>query len=118
MTERENSLQKNYSFTQREYEKILNLFTILQKNISSAENLPDKTRTKVLEKLEGMILYFEIRVNNLDVFWSFISRSEIAFKVYEKSRIPDSLKELTRTIWQVQCREEGRPPNSSPPIIF
>jgi hypothetical protein len=118
MTDGESSLQKKYSFTREEYEKVLNLFSVLQYDISSAGNLPDKTRTKVLGKLEEMILYFEISVNNLDVFWSFIGRSEIAFKVYGENIIPDSLKELAKTIWKVQCREEGRPSNSTPPILF
>ncbi|HKB85019.1 MAG TPA: hypothetical protein VKD08_02530 [Ignavibacteriaceae bacterium] len=114
----ENSLRQNYSFTQREFEKILNMFSVLQKDITSARNLPDKTRTKLFEKLEEMILQFDISMNNLDVFWAFIGRTGIAYKVYEKGIVPESLIEFTKTIWQIQCREEGRPPQSDPPIKF
>ncbi len=114
----ENSLRNNYSFTQREFEKILNLFSVLQKEITSAGNLPDKTRTKLFEKLEEMILQFDISMNNLDIFWSFIGRTGIAYKVYENGIVPESLKEFTNTIWQIQCREEDRPPGSDPPIRF
>jgi hypothetical protein len=112
------SLQKSYTFSKAEYESILELFSILQKVISSAQNMPDKTKSKLFEKLGEMILFSELSVNNLDVFWSFIARTEIAFKIYERSRIPDSLKRLTMTIWRVQCRVEGRPVNSAPPILF
>ncbi len=114
----ENSIRKNYFFTQKEFEKILNMFSVLQKDITSARNLPDKTRTKLFEKLEEMILHFDITMNNLDIFWSFIGRTGIAYKVYEESIIPESLKEFTNTIWQIQCREEGRPPQADPPIKF
>lgn len=114
----ESSFPKNYTFTREEYEKVLGLFSILQKDITSTVNLPDKTRIKLLQKLEEVILYFETNVKNLDVFWSFIGRSEIAFRVYKNNEIPDSFRELAKIIWHVQCREEGRPPNSTPPILF
>ncbi len=107
---------EHYTFLQNEYEQILRLFTSLQKEITSARNLPDLSRSKLYEKLEETILHMEICVDNLDIFWSFIARAEIAYKVYEKGEIPQSLKNFAKIIWQVQCREEGRPPNSTPPI--
>ncbi len=106
----------HYTFMQNEYEQVLSLFTKLQKEITAARNLPDLTRSKLFEKLEEMILNMELIVDNLDSFWSFIARAEIAYKVYEKGIIPPSLKDFAKIIWQVQCREEGRPPNSTPPI--
>lgn len=106
----------HYTFIQNEYEQLISLFTTLQKEISAAQNLPDLTRSKLYEKLEETILYTEICVDALDIFWSFIARAEIAYKVYENGKIPDSLIKFAKIIWQVQCREEGRPPNSTPPI--
>ncbi len=105
-----------YNFQQSEYEQVLRLFTNLQKEITKALNLPDLTRAKLYEKLEETILKMEIRVESLDIFWSFIARAEIAYKVYENGKIPQSLKNFAKLIWQVQCREEGRPLNSTPPI--
>lgn len=112
------SIRKNYTFSKTEYETVLELFSIIQKDLASAQNLPHKSRLKLFEKLEQLILYFEIRLDNLDLLWSFIAMTEIAFKIYERTRIPESLKELTTIIWLVQCREEGRPLNSTPPITF
>lgn len=114
----ESPIRKNYVFSRTEYEKVLELFSFIQKEIYSAQNLPHKARLKLIEKLEQMILNFEINLDNLDLFWSFIAMTEIAFKIYERTRIPESLKELTNTIWLIQCREEGRPLNSTPPITF
>jgi hypothetical protein len=114
----ETSIRKNYAFSKTEYEKVLELFSIIQKELTSAGNLPHKTRLKLFEKLEQLIVYFEIRLDNLDLLWSFIAMTEIAFKIYERTRIPESLKELTNTVWLVQCRVEGRPLNSTPPITF
>lgn len=118
MSDGEGSFRTKYSFTQEESDELSNLFSMLQKEISSRDNFPDKTRIKLLEKLEEIILYFEPEVGKLDVFWSFIGRAEIAFKVYTKDAVPESLKEFAKVIWKVQCREEGRPPDSKPPIIF
>ena len=106
----------HYKFTQHEYEQILSLFTNLQKEISNALDIPDMTRAKLYEKLEETILHMEMTVYELDKFWSFIARAEIAYKVYENGKIPAALKNFAKIIWQVQCREEGRPPNSTPPI--
>ncbi len=105
-----------YTFKQNEYEQVISLFTNLQKEISAAPNLPDLTRSKLYEKLEETILYTEITVEALDIYWSFIARAEIAYKVYEDGIIPETLISFAKIIWQVQCREEGRPPNSTPPI--
>jgi hypothetical protein len=118
MYKEEASTKKNYSFSKVEYERILELFSILQKEINSAGDLPYKTRLKLFEKLDQIILYIETSLENLDMLWSFIAMSEIAFKIYERTRIPEALKELTSITWLVQCREEGRPLNSSPPITF
>lgn len=107
---------QHYTFLQSEYEQALRLFTSLQKEITSARNLPDVTRSKLYEKLEETILHMEIEVENLDIFWSFIARAEIAYKVYEGGKIPLPLKNFAKLIWQVQCRDEGRPLNSTPPI--
>ncbi len=112
------SVKKNYTFSKTEYENILELFSVLQKDISAAQNLPEKTRSKLFEKLEEMIMETEISVVTLDIFWSFIARLEIAFKVYEKGWIPVSLREFAGIIWKVQCRTEGRPLNAVPPILF
>ncbi len=105
-----------YSFMQNESDQVLRLFNNLQKAITEARNLPDLTRSKLYEKLEETILHMEISVDNLDKFWSFIARAEIAYKVYENGSIPQALKDFAKIIWQVQCRAEGRPLNSSPPI--
>lgn len=112
------SIQKIYTFSKAEYEEILELFSILQKEISAAQDLPEKTRSKLFEKLDEMILGAEISVMNLDVFWSFIARTEIAFRVFENGRIPLSLKEFAGIIWKAQCKTEGRPLNAVPPILF
>lgn len=114
----EASAKKNYSFSKTEYERILELFSILQKEINSAGDLPYKTRLKLFEKLDQIILFIETSLDNLDMLWSFIAMSEIAFKIYVRTRIPEALKELTDITWQVQCRDEGRPLNSPPPITF
>ncbi len=118
MYRREASIQKNYSFSKTEYERILELFSIMQKEINSAGDLPYKTRLKLFEKLDQIIQYIETSLENLDMLWSFIAMSEIAFKIYERTRIPEALKELTNITWRVQCRDEGRPLNTPPPITF
>ena len=106
----------HYTFIQDEYELALKLFSNLQKEITSARNFPDQTRSKIFEKLEDMILHMDLCVDDLDTFWSFIARAEIAYKVYECGVIPQALKNFADLIWKVQCRVEGRPPNSTPPI--
>ena len=112
------SIQKSYTFSTAEYENILELFSALQKEISIARHLPQTTRSKLFEKLEEMIISSGISVNNMDVFWSFIARTEIAFKVFEANRVPEQLIELAGIIWKVQCRAEGRPDDSALPIVF
>ncbi len=112
----ENTNQKIYSFTDDEFEKLQSLFSVLQNDISSAEAFPEKTGIKLLEKLEEIILHSERNMNDLDSLWSFIGRTEIAFRVYGKNNIPDALKEMLKIIWKVQCRVEGRAQNSLPPI--
>ncbi len=86
----------HYTFIQDEYELALKLFSNLQKEITSARNFPDQTRSKIFEKLEDMILQMDLCVDDLDTFWSFIARAEIAYKVYEGGIIPQALKELCR----------------------
>jgi hypothetical protein len=114
----ENSFRKNYIFNSEEYQEILQLLPVLQKDISSVPDLPDRTRIKLLEKLEDIIIKLDTCMQNLDVFWSFIGRTEIALKVYGQNRVPESIKNFTKTIWKVQCRGEGRPLDAVPPVLF
>lgn len=110
--------RKNYCFTDSEFEKLQILFSEVQNDITSSKIFPYKTKLKLLEKLEEIILQIERSMENLDSLWSFIGRIEIAFKVYGRNKIPDALKDLVKVTWQVQCRAEGREPDSLPPIIL
>jgi hypothetical protein len=118
MTNRESSLRKKYSFTFDESKRLLNLFPSLRNDVSNTASLPEKTRTKLLGKLDEIIETFDLKMQNLDIFWSFIGWMEIAFRVYGRNSIPAELKQMMRIIWLVQCRTEGRSQNSLPPIIL
>ena len=116
MSGRESPHHQNYLFEDSEAIRIQILLSDLHNVISSSSTLPEKTKLKLLEKIEEILKHFTTNYKNLDIFWSFIGRAEIAFKVYEKTKVPNTLKELLEIIWNVQCRTEGRSSESSPPI--
>lgn len=115
MSTGERSFRRKYSFTGSEYYKMKRILSDLYDEVSSA-GFPQKTKTKLFEMLGKLITNTEKDYNNLDNFWSIISRIEIACRVYGHNIFPGNLKELLKLIWKVQCRTEGKPPDSSPPI--
>lgn len=118
MVNGESSFREKYLFSEAEHKKLQSILLELQEITTSSGSLPDNTKMKLLEKLKELISNEGKEYNNLDDFWSIIGRTEIAFRVYDGNKIPDKLKELLKIIWKVQCRTEGRSPNSSPPIIL
>ncbi|HSD64660.1 MAG TPA: hypothetical protein VLB50_12725 [Ignavibacteriaceae bacterium] len=118
MVNGESSFREKYLFSEAEHKKLQSILADLQEITTSSRSLPDKTKLKLLEKLKELISNEEKEYNNLDDFWSIIGRTEIAFRVYDENQIPDKLKEMVKLIWKVQCRNEGRSPDSPPPIII